>query len=333
MAQIEKRGTLQWRVRVRRKGYPQQTSTHETRAKAEEWGRAIEGEMDRGTFVSRVESESTLLGEALERYMREVTPLKKGKVRETARIKVWMAHPLAKRTLAAIRGSDLATYRDAQRRAGKADATIRLNLVIIGHMFEIARREWGMENLSNPCRNITMPKGSRQRDRRLEGDEEARLIEALNNHCRNIYIIPLVLFSIETGARRSELVKLRWENININKPVSKPTAVIIDSKNGDSREIPLSSTAIKILNDLPKAISGQVFVVSADAATRAVTAATRKAGIADFHLHDLRHEATSRLFEKGLNQMEAASVTGHKTLQMLKRYTHLRAEDLAKKLG
>ena len=329
MAQIEKRGKGQWRARVRRDGYPDQSKTFASNEAAKQWAAGIETEMNKGVFVSRAESESTLLGEALDRYMREVTPRKKGRVRETARIKVWMAHPLAMRTLAAVRGSDLANYRDAQREAGKADATIRLNLVIISHLFEIARREWSMENLANPCKNITMPKGSRQRDRRLEDGEEARLIEALNDRCRNIYIVPLILFSLETGTRRSELVKLRWENINI----TKRTAMIIDSKNSDSREIPLSTTAIRILDGLPRSISGRVFVVSADAATRAITAATRMAGIADFRLHDLRHEATSRLFEKGLNQMEAASVTGHKTLQMLKRYTHLRAEDLAKKLG
>ncbi len=329
MAQIAKRGKGQWRARVRRDGYPEQSKSFTSNEAAKQWAMEIETEMNRGTFVSRAESESTLLGEALGRYMREVTPRKKGKVRETARIKVWMAHPLAMRTLAAVRGSDLATYRDAQREAGKADATIRLNLVIISHLFEIARKEWGMENLTNPCRNITMPKGSRQRDRRLEEGEELRLIEALNDRCRNIYIVPLMLFALETGTRRTELVKLRWENINI----AKRTAKILDSKNKEDREIPLSSAAVNLLNGLPRSLSGRVFVVSADAATRAITAATRKAGIADFRLHDLRHEATSRLFEKGLNQMEAASVTGHKTLQMLKRYTHLRAEDLAKKLG
>lgn len=59
----------------------------------------------------------------------------------------------------------------------------------------------------------------------------------------------------------------------------------------------------------------------------------REAGIKDLRLHDLRHEATSRLFEKGLHIMEAAAVTGHKTLSQLKKYTHLRAEDIAKKLG
>ena len=125
--------------------------------------RLIEAEMDRGVFVSRAESESTTLGEALSRYLREITPRKKGERQERNRINVWLEHPLASRMLAAVRGSDLATYRDNQRKAGKSDATIRLNLAIISHLFEVARREWGMESLANPCRNITMPSGSKRR--------------------------------------------------------------------------------------------------------------------------------------------------------------------------
>ena len=292
MAQIAKRGKGRWRARVRRDGYPEQSKTFASSDKAKEWAREIETEMDKGTFVSRTESESTTLGKALGRYMKEITPRKKGERQEKNRINTWLAHPLASRTLAAVRGSDLATYRDDQREAGKSDATIRLSLVIISHLFEVARREWGMESLSNPVRNITMPKGSRQRDRRFEGDEEARLFQALQERCRNPYLIPLVRFALETSARRSELVRLRWENVS----TTKPTAMIIDSKNGDSREIALSPVAMGILKDLPRSPSGKVFAVSADAATRAITAATRAAGITDFRLHDTRHEAVSRFF-------------------------------------
>lgn len=92
--------------------------------------------------------------------------------------------------------------------------------------------------------------------------------------------------------------------------------------------------AYETLRRLPRAIKGQVFPgLTAEAIKKAFTRAIKRAEIENFHFHDLRHEATSRLFEKGLNPMEVASITGHKTLQMLRRYTHLRAEDLARKLG
>jgi len=347
MATIREKGDSQWHVQIRRKGFPNQTKTFETNSDALKWARLIESEMDRGVFVSRAEAERTTLAEALMRYRREVTPTKKGWKREEQRIDVWLKSDLAPRSLASIRSTDLAAYRDKQRKAGKSDATIRLNLMILSHLFEIARKEWGMEGLPNPCRSISMPTGSKQRDRRFEDGEEERFFAALDQHCRNAYIPSLIRFAVETAARRSELVKLRWEDVD----KKKRTATIYDSKNGETRTIPLSTRAIAILDDLPRHLSGKVFPVGGDAATRAVTAALRKARalyeaeclvagkkpargfLEGIRLHDLRHEATSRLFEKGLNQMEAAAVTGHKTLQMLKRYTHLKAAELAKKLG
>ena len=352
MATIREKGDS-WHVQIRRKGFPHQTRTFETKVDALKWARLIESEMDRGIFVSRKEAESTTLAEALARYLKEVTPLKDGAKREEQRINQWLKDPLASRTLAAIRGVDLATYRDKLRKAGKADQTIRLNLMVISSLFKTARTEWGMEGLANPCSSITMPPGSKQRNRRLEEGEEKLFFAALDKHCRNPYIPALVRFAIETAARRSELIKLRWENVDMKDR----TALLKDTKNTkktqveESREIPLSTTAVQILKTIPRHLSGRVFPVGADAATRAVAEAIKKARktyeaeclavgkkpaegfLEDFRLHDTRHEATSRLFEKGLNQMEAAAVTGHKTLQMLMRYTHLKAANLAKKLG
>ncbi|BBF65303.1 site-specific integrase [Acidithiobacillus sp. 'AMD consortium'] len=106
-----------------------------------------------------------------------------------------------------------------------------------------------------------------------------------------------------------------------------------DSKTGDPRRVPLSSRALAVLDALPRRMDGEVWGVRADSITQAFARACHRAGIEDLRFHDLRHEATSRFFEKGLNPMQVAAITGHKTLQMLKRYTHLRAEDLAKILG
>lgn len=106
-----------------------------------------------------------------------------------------------------------------------------------------------------------------------------------------------------------------------------------ETKNGDKRDVPLSSRAKKALKSFPRQLSGRLFPVGPATITQAFRRAVKNAGIEDMTFHDLRHEAASRLFELGLNPMEVASITGHKTLQMLKRYTHLRAEDLAIKLG
>ena len=100
MADIRKRGPYQWQVRVRRKGYPSQSKTFNTKSEAETWARQIESEMDRGLFVSRKEAENTTLSEALDRYAQEVSTKKKGAYQESRRIENLKRHKLAKRYIA-----------------------------------------------------------------------------------------------------------------------------------------------------------------------------------------------------------------------------------------
>ena len=135
--------------------------------------------------------------------------------------------------------------------------------------------------------------------------------------------------AVETAMRRGEICDLRWENVNLAGRV----ALLPDTKNGTVRRVPLSSVALGVLAALPRRLDGLVWDVKVDTVTRSFERACRRAAITGLTFHDLRHEATSRLFEKGFNPMEVSAITGHKTLQMLKRYTHLRAEDLAKRMG
>lgn len=349
MATIRKRNNdsfVSYEVQVRKKGQAPQTKTFRNRADAEKWGRMIESEMDRGVFVDRGEAESTTLSEALQRYVKEVTPQKKGSVRETARIKKWLQEPLAHRMLSTIKGKDIAEIRDFQRKKGLAENTIRLEIALLSIVFETARKEWGMEGLINPCRLIKHPSGSNARERRLEPQEEEYLIQGIRKHCRNLQIEAVVKFAIETAMRQSEILNLEWNNIN----TKNRTALARDTKNGEDRLIPLSTTAIQILSEQPRNITGgKIFQVSQDALIRAFQNGCEKGRkiflednptlelrgfLQNLRFHDLRHEATSRFFELGtLDLMEVASITGHKSLQMLKRYTHPKAEKLAQKLG
>ena len=333
MATFRKRGPYQWQAQVRKKGFPLQTKTFETKAGAEAWARATEHEMDQGLFVSRAEAESTTLGELLQRYLTEITPSKKGADPESARIRLLLRHPLANRFVAGIRGVDIARYRDERLRK-VSSATVKRDLVIVSHLFETARREWGIQ-VHNPVRDIKLPPHSRARDRRLqpgcggEEGEEKRLLDACLE-ARNPYLLSVVRLALETAMRQGELVALRWENVDLTRRI----AHLPDTKNGEARTVPLSGTSVEILRTLPRSLHGQVFPgLTTEAVKRAFARATRRAGIEDLHFHDLRHEATTRLFERGLNIMEVATITGHKDLRMLRRYTHLRAEDLARKLN
>ena len=279
--------------------------------------------MEKGAFISRAEAESTTLKELLQRYLEVVTPLKKGAEPETNRLNLMMRHPLARRFVAGVRGVDIARWRDERLRK-VTPATVKWDLVLLGHVFDVARKESDI-HVHNPVRDIKLPPGGRPRDRRLQPGEEARLFTACRE-ARNRWLLPMVQLALQTAMCQGELLRMCWQHIDLNRR----TAHLPDTKNGEARTVPLSSTAVAML----RALHGDVFPgVTTEAVKRSYMRATRRAGIEDLRFHDLRHEATTRLFEKGLNIMEVASITGHKDLRILRRYTHLKAENLARKLS
>ena len=325
MAYYEKRGDA-WRAQIRRKGYPTLSATFDTKAEAQRWAAEIEGDMSRSRFVDTREAESTTLTEALTRYVNEVSESKKGSAQEKVRAKKWQKSAWGEKSLAAIRSSDMAAYRDAELKAGKSTATVRLNLALISHLYTVASKDWGIQGLKNPCTAIRMPKGSKQRERRPTTAE----LKALLKHAGDINAeLPVIIeLAVETAMRRSELVMLRKDQVRGR------VAFLEDTKNGERRSVPLSKRAVELLEGLPTPIDGgRFFHLKLDSVSNYFALACEAANIKDLRLHDMRHEATSRLFERGLSMMEIASITGHTTLSMLKRYTHLCPNDLAEKLG
>lgn len=325
MAYYEKRGDA-WRAQIRRKGYPTLSATFDTKAEAQRWAAEVEGDMSRKRFVDTREAESTTLSEALERYVNEVSESKKGSAQEKVRAKKWQKSEWGTKSLAAIRSSDMAAYRDAELKAGKSTATVRLNLALISHLYTVAAKDWGIQGLKNPCTAIRMPKGSKQRERRPTSAE----LKALYKHAGDINAeLPVIIeLAVETAMRRSELVMLRKDQIRGR------VAFLEDTKNGERRSVPLSKRAVELLEGLPTPIDGgRFFHLKLDSVSNYFALACEAAKIKDLRLHDMRHEATSRMFERGLSMMEVASITGHKTLSMLRRYTHLCPSNLAEKLG
>lgn len=345
MASITKRKTGTWQAQVRRHGYEGLSRSFDSKGDAEVWARRIESEMDRGVYIDRTESERTTLAEALERYRREIVPVKRHPYQENQRINRWLDYALTKRSLANLRGADFATYRDARRAAGRAENTIRLELALIGHLFEMARKEWGMEGLMNPLKNIRKPSGSKLRERRLlPGEQE--LLSRLLREGRNAWAEPAMILAIETALRQAMLFELQWSWVDLDARVITipPACRGVENKSVPS-ELPLSSRALKALRELPRSIDGRVLATTQNAVVCAFKAAKKRyldecrtqgekpSALEDLRWHDLRHESASRLFERGLGEMEVASITGHKTMQTLKRYTHLNARNLLAKLG
>jgi len=168
------------------------------------------------------------------------------------------------------------------------------------------------------------------RDRTLSPDEEVRLLHAVEPiGRRNPWAKPLVVLALATAMRQGELLALRWQHVDLANRVAR----LPQTKNGDSRTVPLSTTAVETLRQLPRCISGEVFPLRKAALHRIFVRATERAGLTDFRFHDLRHTAITRMAGKLPNVIELSAVTGHRSLSMLKRYYHPSAMDLARKLG
>ena len=318
---------IKWQARIRLTNHSPITKTFNLKSHALVWARETEIQIEKGLLTTGYDKAEETLGEVLERYLNEITPSKRGHKVEAIRIRKLMRDPIAATKFGYLKPSHLIKYRNGRLKEVSA-STVKKEINILSHVFETAIKEWDMPIHGNPVRLISKPKENKPRDRRLENGEEARLLGSCGQS-KNPYLLPLVIVAIETAMRRGELLGLERQHLKINNR----TAYLPMTKNGDSRTVPLSTRAIATLNELPVHLSGQVFPLSETALRGLWGRACRRAGINDLHFHDLRHEATSRLFEKGLNIMEVSAITGHKDLKMLKRYTHLKAEDLALKLG
>ncbi len=317
-----------WQARVVRKGHIPVAKTFQSKQDAERWARQVESDMDKGNFSSPVLAERTTFKEVVERYIKEVTPTMRSLIEDTFRLKKLSKHPLCKLSMAALTPTRIAEYRDERLKTVTSGTVIR-ELSYLSSIINHSRREWGM-NIINPVQLVKKPASPPGRCRVLNDAELVRLLESVKpTGRRSVWMLPIVEFTLATAMRRGELLRLRWPDIDFEKQ----TAHLSITKNGDSRTVPLSKTAIQILHSLPRSIDGRVFPVNAPALAAAFIKAAKRADITDFHFHDLRHMAITRLAEKLPNLIELSAVSGHKSLAMLKRYYHPNIEQLAQKLG
>jgi hypothetical protein len=236
-----------------------------------------------------------------------------------------MRNPIAELNLTELTPNKIATYRDERLKEIKPNTVIR-ELAYISSMINHARREWGL-GIINPVAQIKKPPQPQGRKRVLNDAEISRMLHELEKI--NPFLKPLCEFALETAMRRGELMSLLWMNISFEKSV----AFLPLTKNGDSRYVPLSTKAIKILKLLPRDIEGRVFPLNKGTVSIFFLRAARRAKVDDVHFHDLRHMALTKLSVKFTNILELASISGHKELKMLQRYVHIKAEDLVIKMG
>jgi len=279
---------------------------------------------------------------ALDRYVKEVIPTKKpsGHRRDIGRAE-FLKSRLGQYSLAALTAELIAGFRDERLAEGKANNTVRLELALLSHMYTIAIKEWSLGIISNPVLNIRKPSPGQGRNRRLNENEEQRLLEACSAHS-NPFLAWIVQLALYTAMRKSEITSLTREQVNLEKR----TVFLPDTKNNAVRTVPLTSKAYSVIQEAlnhPIRPTDTNLIFSGEAGkdgkrrpyviNRVWSIALERAKITNLRFHDLRHEATSRFVEAGLSDQEVASITGHKSMQMLRRYTHLRSEDLVDKIA
>ncbi|WP_330987668.1 tyrosine-type recombinase/integrase [Burkholderia territorii] len=257
MAALTKTPSGTWKATIRRVGWPTAAKTFRTKRDAEDWARRTEDEMVRGVFIQRAPSEKTTVADALDRYEREIVPTKKASTqrREGARIRELKAH-FGKYSLAAVTPDLVGRYRDDRLAQGKANNTVRLELALLGHLFNVAIKEWHIGLIFNPVANIRKPSPGKGRNRRLSGREQAALLTIVDEHS-NPMLGWIVRLAIETGMRQSEILGLRRGQVDLDRRVVRLT----DTKNNAARTVPLTKLAALVLQN---ALSNPVRPIDTD---------------------------------------------------------------------
>lgn len=321
MASIRKLKTGKFRAEIYHQGR-RASKVFPTRTAARDWAarqeylikEASDALVDYGTF-----------GELLQRYAREVSPTKRGERWEIIRLRKIGRDPIAAIRLSDLGPADFSAWRD-QRLKEVAPASVIREMQLMSSALNVARRDWGMIEV-NPLSDVRKPSKPPPRDRLPTQDEIERLEHAAGTDLRNATAraYHAFRFAIETAMRAGEIVGLDWDRVDLERRV----AHLEHTKNGRSRDVPLSSEAIRLLECLPKL--DPVFGLdstSLDALWRKIKG---RANVNDLKFHDSRHAAITRLSKK-LDVLALARMVGHSDLRMLQVYYNESAEDLAKRL-
>jgi len=333
MANIEKRksknGTISYRAKVRIKGFPSQSATFDRKSDAKEWSQSIEASMREGRYFKNRESKKHTLSEIIDRYIEEIMPLKpKSMVSQTIQL-LWWKKTIGGYLICDITPSLISKTRDdlykekTTRGDKKKSSTVNRYLAVLSHLFTIALKEWQLVD-HNPVSKITKHKESGGKTRFLSDDERKRLLEACQNS-KNKHLLTIVTLCLSTGARKMEIVGLKWSAVDFYKA----TITLHYTKNGDIRVLPLVGYAFKLMEkcELNKRIDCD-WVFPNKKLTNYVDIrlawekALKEANIKNFRFHDLRHSAASYLAMNGASLAEISAILGHKTLSMVKRYSH-----------
>jgi len=315
-----------WYVQIRRSFHKPIYKSFIAKADAQRWSRETERLIEVGEFLDTTEANKTTLRQLLERYEREVSAKKRTK-QDKYLIRNICRQPIVSKVLSHVSSSDIAEFRDARLKF-VSPSSVNRELSIISDCINKATTEWKCFIRENPVKNNLRLKENPSRTRRLEKNE----YELLMNSCKSnrAFWCPIIDFAIHTGMRRGELLALTWEMLHLDKKYITLPAEI--TKTNRVRNVPLQPHAIKILNEMPRSLSGKIFPIGIKNFERSWNAICKRSDIKGLRFHDIKREAISRLFEKGLSISEVRTFVGN-SLTSLSVYTQHDSTTLAEKLA
>ena len=322
MGCVRKRGKS-WNAQVRISGWRTFTKTFPRKSDAVLWSKSLEKKL-RSSSLPETNIKNLKLKDLLKRYAAEISPAHKG-----AESEIYRLNAISRCWLGSIKVVNLTKHHFIQFRDDRLNVvstgTAKTDLMLIKRVLKVSVTKWGYGIPNNPINDIELPQSSKPRTRRLIDDEFATLMKNASSQ-KNKYIAPIIEFAVETGMRRSEILGLKWQNIDLETGIIS----IYDTKNGEDRRIPIMKNTVRVIESISKQTE-YLFPITANNVRLAWVRAKKMSNIQNLRFHDLRHEAISRYFEMGLSVAEVALISGHKDIRQLFRYTHLKPENIISK--
>lgn len=320
-----------WRALIRRKGHRAICKTHATKAAAEAWARGIESQMDAGRQIAEERVTVADLIDAYRKLRAASRPIRDDS--NTHYMLKALRDGLGDVNLAALTVADLIAYSTMRREQGAGPYTVNMDISQLGTVLRYSEAVLKVKapDVTGQARpmlaHLGLIGGGGKRERRPTEDEIVRIVAWLNDNKGAIFG-DWILFSIATAMRRGEVERAEWAHVDTKKRL----LLIRDRKDprqkaGNDQWIPLLPEAWDILQRQPRD-GDLIFPRGGSVVSKYFTDCCRALSIPDLHLHDLRHEGTSRLFESGYPLEQVALVTGHRDWRNLKRYTQLKPESL-----
>ncbi len=326
----KKRTTYTATVRV--KGFPALARTFDTKGEAKKWASDVEMDARSGRYQDTRPAEKMLFADLVYKYLDQISTTKRPnserRDRDSANA---ILNGLGKEILVTnVNTQRLAAYRDSRIKE-VSPSTIQKEFALLSHLFNIARREWGLP-IDNPVKDVSRPKVRNGRTRFLTNEEVQKLLD-LAKESRNQKLYPYLLLMVHTGMRPSEAAGLTWKDVDLDARLVK-----LRITKTDMRYVPLTEMAGNVLRSIqPHDVKQETHIFLPPESLksagvrdlpylyfkRAFSTVRTKAGLEDVHLHDLRHTAASHLLMAGVDIRTLAEILGHKSLQMVHRYTHL----------